>query len=218
MGDTPSDRKLTWSSQLEQVIAKSGEECRGYAWIHQKAEQIYSRYENMISIPVIVLSTLTGFLSASSGSVIPNGPETSMALGGISVAVGILQTISSKFGWAKRAEGHRVAYLSYSELFNFIDVEMKLKRDERMNPEDLIKTIRETMKRLSSTAPAMPASVLERFALQFEEEQVSKPAETNGLSKITVYNEELKTPVPKISNPPVFVDDSPKTKITFLSV
>jgi Zn-dependent metalloprotease len=74
------------------------------------------------------------------------------------------------------------------------------------------------MKRLSSTAPAMPASVLERFALQFEEEQVSKPAETNGLSKITVYNEELKTPVPKISNPPVFVDDSPKTKITFLSV
>lgn len=214
MGET-SDRKLTWSSQLEQVIAKSGEECRGYAWIHQKSEQIYSRYENMISIPVIILSTVTGFLSASSGSVIPNGPETSMALGAISVSVGILQTLSSKFGWAKRSEGHRVAYLSYSELFNFIDVEMKLKRDERMNPEDLIKMIRETMKRLSSTAPAMPASVLKQFAIQFEEEEVSKPAETNGLSKVTVYNEDLKTPVPRLRTIP---EEPTRPKITVVSV
>jgi hypothetical protein len=214
-----SDRKLTWSSQLEQVIAKSGEECRGYAWIHQKSEQIYSRYENMISIPVIILSTVTGFLSASSGSVIPNGPETSMALGAISVSVGILQTLSSKFGWAKRAEGHRVAYLSYSEMFNFIDVEMKLRREERMNPEDLIKMIRETMKRLSSTAPPMPESVLVRFRQEFNQEHVSKPAETNGLSKITVYNEELKTPVPKISDPPItIVEETTRPKITFLSV
>lgn len=169
----------------------------------------------MISIPVIILSTVTGFLSASSGSVIPNGPETSMALGAISVSVGILQTLSSKFGWAKRSEGHRVAYLSYSELFNFIDVEMKLKRDERMNPEDLIKMIRETMKRLSSTAPAMPASVLKQFSIQFEEEEVSKPAETNGLSKVTVYNEDLKTPVPKLRTLP---EEPPRPKITVVSV
>jgi hypothetical protein len=104
-------------------------------------------------------------------------------------------------------------------MFNFIDVEMKLRREERMNPEDLIKMIRETMKRLSSTAPPMPESVLVRFRQEFNQEHVSKPAETNGLSKITVYNEELKTPVPKISDPPItIVEETTRPKITFLSV
>lgn len=189
-----TDRDLHWNSQLEEVIARSGEECRGYAWIHQKSEVIYSRYESLVSIPVIVLSTVGGFLSASSGSVLPSTPEMNMVFGGISVAVGILQTLNSKFGWAKRAEGHRVAYLSYSEMFNFIDVELKLQRSERMNPEDLIKMVRETMKRLASTSPPMPESVLKRFKKQFESEHVSKPAEANGLVKITIYSEENKTP------------------------
>lgn len=188
------DRELHWTSQLEEVIAKSGEECRGYAWIHQKSEVLYSRFESMVSIPVIVLSTVGGFLSASSGSVLPSTPEMNMVFGAISVSVGILQTISSKFGWAKRSEGHRVAYLSYSELFNFIDVELKLTRSERMNPEELIKMVRETMKRLASTSPPMPEGILKRFKKEFHEEKVSKPAETNGLVKITIYNEEAKTP------------------------
>ena len=188
------ERDLHWNSQLEDVIAKSGEECRGYAWIHQKSEVIYSRYESLVSIPVIVLSTVGGFLSASSGSVLPSSPETNMIFGGLSVTVGILQTLNSKFGWGKRAEGHRLAYLSYSEMFNFIDVELKLQRSERMNPDDLIKMVRETMKRLASTSPPMPESVLKQFKKQFESERVSKPAEANGLVKITIYNEETKTP------------------------
>ena len=188
------DRDLHWTSQLEEVIAKSGEECRGYAWIHQKSEVVYSRYESMVSIPVIVLSTVGGFLSAASGSVLPSTPEMNMVFGGISVAVGILQTLSSKFGWAKRSEGHRVAYLSYSEMFNFIDVELKLDRSERMNPEELIKMVRETMKRLASTSPPMPESILKRFKKEFHEEKVSKPAEANGLVKITIFSEEAKTP------------------------
>ena len=148
----------------------------------------------MVSIPVIVLSTLGGFLSASSGSVLPSTPEMNMVFGGISVAVGILQTISSKFGWAKRSEGHRVAYLSYSEMFNFVDVELKLNRRERMNPDDLIKMVRENMKRLASTAPPMPERILKKFKKEFHGENVSKPAEANGLVKITIYSDEAKTP------------------------
>lgn len=181
-------RKLSWSTQLEDVLAKMGEECRGYAWIHHKSEQRYSYFDNWISIPVIVLSTVTGFLSASTGSIIPMTPETSIALGSVSVFVGILNTLGTKFGWAKRAEGHRVAYLSYSELFNFIDVEMKLSRNERIGAEDFIKMIRETMKRLAATSPSMPQKIMERFKNEFDEiKDISKPAETNGLSKITIY-------------------------------
>lgn len=188
------DRNLKWNTELENVIAGMGEDCRGYAWIHQKSEVVYSRYESFISIPVILLSSVVGFLSASSGSVIPASAETSAVLGAVSVGVAFLQTLSSKFGWAKRSEGHRVAYLSYSELFEFINVEMKLRRDERMNPDDMIKMLRENMKRLKSTSPSLPEGVLERFKKEFSGEDVSKPAETNGLAKITVVSGELQTP------------------------
>jgi hypothetical protein len=196
------EREIHWTSQLEEVMAKAGEECRGYAWIHNKSESIYSRYENMISLPVIVLSAITGFLSASTGNVLPISSESSVLLGGISLTVSVLQAVSSKYAWAKRCEGHRVAYLSYSELFNFIDIEMKLPRDERMRPNDLIKMIRETMKRLAQTSPPMPQAVLRAFHEQFKEETVNKPAETNGLSKIVVYQESARTPVFKPTEKP----------------
>lgn len=197
-----TERDIHWTSQLEEVLAKAGEECRGYAWIHSKCEAIYSRYENMISLPVIVLSAITGFLSASTGNVLPITSETSVMLGGISLTVSVLQAVSSKYAWAKRSEGHRVAYLSYSELFSFLDIEMKLPREERMRPNDLIKMIRETMKRLAQTSPPMNQSVLKLFHDQFKEDDVNKPAETNGLSKIVVYQDSIRSPTPKLTEKP----------------
>lgn len=188
-------RKLHWNEQLETLIAEEGEKARGYAWIHSKAEQIYAYYDSLISLPVIILSTLAG--ACSVGSFLPESDYTNVAVGGVSILVGILNTIGSRFAFAKRSEGHRVAQLSYSKLFSFLSIELALPRDERMNPTDLIKMLRETTERLAQTSPTLPPKVLKWFHESFEKEQAAKPPETNGLARIRVFQGEgFKTPVP----------------------
>ena len=180
-------RKLHWNDQLEQLIAEEGEKARGYAWIHSKAEQVYSYYDSLISLPVIILSTLAG--ACSVGSFLPESDYTNVAVGGVSILVGILNTIGSRYAFAKRSEGHRVAQLSYSKLFAFLSIELALPRDERMNPTDLIKMLRETTERLAQTSPTLPPAVLQRFHDAFAREEAAKPPETNGLARIRVFRQ-----------------------------
>jgi hypothetical protein len=203
------ERNIRWSNQLEMIIAQEGEKCRGLAWIHQHAETISSTKNNYIQIPSIVLSTLTGATSISATSLFGEqyGSTASKVLGFISIGIGILNTLGNYFDYARKSEAHHIAYLHYSKLFTWISVELALPREERMSADEMLKSLRREMERLAETTPLPPENLLKEFADKFKEEDVSKPAETNGLAKINVFRPEMSTP--KID------DGKPKIGITF---
>jgi len=186
------DRDLSWSSSLETLIASEGERCRGLAWINQKAEIYYAHRANAIAIPVIVLSTLAGTASVGSSSLFQGDTQiSSVVIGLVSIGVGILNTISSYFSWARKAEAHRIAYLSYSKLFSIIRVEMSLPRSERKQADQLLAQIRDGMERLAETTPSPPPSILDQFNIHFKDEDksISRPIEVNGLQKVFIWKE-----------------------------
>jgi hypothetical protein len=202
------DRELHWTAPLESLVASEGERCRGYAYINQKAESYYASRANAIAIPVIVLSTLAGTASVGSSSLFSGQTEiSSIVIGLVSITTGILQTISSYFSWARKAEAHRIAYLQYSKLFSIIRVEMSLPRKERQDPDQLLKQIRDGMERLAETTPTPPQAILEQFNSHFKDEDktISRPVEVNGLQKIRIYKvpslTEVKDIVVEIKNP-----------------
>jgi len=208
--------EIHWSSQLEDLIAQEGEKCRGLAWIHQRAEGEASKKNNYIMLPVIVLSTLSGTASVGSSALFGENSYSSIAIGMVSIAVGILNTVNSYFAFAKKSEAHRIAYLHYSKLFTWVSVELSLPRAERMNAEDMLKHLRAEMERLAETTPTPPQHILTDFTKRFKDyTDVSKPAETNGLAKIKVFREEVRIPSPLgltgivIRTPP---EDSVSTK------
>ena len=199
MGDTPKNegqknvdeiledtsRVIHWSDQLEILIAREAEKCRGLAWIHQRAELHQTYRNNMIQIPVIVFSTLAGTASVGSTSLFPdNAQAASVVIGGVSIAVGILNTLANYYSFAKRSEAHRIAYIQYSKLFSQISIELSLPRHERTEPPILLKLIRDTMERLSETTPSPSVSIINAFNQTFKDvEGIAVPAETNGLEK-----------------------------------
>ena len=184
------ERDIHWSSPLEELVASEGEKCRGLAWINQKAEVYYAHRANAIAIPVIILSTLAGTASVGSSSLFQGDTQiSSVVIGLVSIGVGILNTISSYFSWARKAEAHRIAYLQYSKLFSIIRVEMSLPRSERKEADQLLQQIRDGMERLAETTPSPPPSILEEFNKHFKDEDktISRPLAVNGLQKITVF-------------------------------
>ena len=202
------DRDIHWSEPLELLVASEGEKCRGLAWINQQAESYYGKRSNAIAIPVIILSTLAGTASVGSTSLFGETQISSIVIGLVSIGVGILNTISSYFSFARKAESHRIAFLQYSKLFSIIRVEMSLPREERQQPEPLLKQIRDGMERLAETTPSPPPAILSEFNSHFKDEDktISRPVEVNGLQKITVFR---RPSAIEIHNPMV-VDGTPR--------
>lgn len=182
---------IRWTTKLEDYFASTGEKAHCLSWTHKRAEQLFSNRRTYIDLPVIVISSVTGFLSVGSSSMFEGQEKlASIALGTASLFVSVLNTTGSYFGWGKRAEGHRISAIHYAKLYRFIAVELSLPRDERMLPHDLLKYVKDQYDRLQEISPLLPSSVISEFQRKFaHEKDISKPEEANGLEKITVYVE-----------------------------
>ena len=182
---------VTWNESLEKYFADTGEKANCLAWVHKRAEEIYSHRRTFVDIPVIVLSSVTGFLSASSTNLFEGQEKlSSIALGVASLFVSVVNTIGTYFGWAKRAEAHRLSAIQYARLYRFLAIEMKLPRDERMTPTDLLKYTKDAYDRLQEVSPLIPPELITEFKKKFgKNAELSKPEELNGLDKIVVYTD-----------------------------
>jgi hypothetical protein len=118
-----------------------------------------------------------------------------------------MNTMGTYFGWAKRAEGHRISAINYAKLYRFIAVELSLPREERMNPNDFLKVVKDTYDRLAEISPMIPPSIIHKFQRRFKKvNDIAKPEEANGLHKIQVYRvpgDDAKSPDVRIKIGPV---------------
>jgi hypothetical protein len=155
--------------------------------MHGEAELIYARRRTWIDLPVILGSGAIAFLNAGSSSLFDDSKMASISLGIGSLVVGTINTLGSYFSWAKRAEGHRIAALSYSKQGRFLRVELGLPRDERMRPGDLLKMVKNDIDRLAETAPAVPPEVRQKFKVRFKTAPIAKPEVANGIHEAIIY-------------------------------
>jgi hypothetical protein len=181
---------IQWTDKLEEYLASTGEKAHCLSWVHKRSEQLYSTRRTFIDMPVIIGSGVIAFLNAGSSTMFDDPKISSIALGIGSLVVGILNTTGTYFGWAKRAEGHRISAIHYSKLYRFITVELSLPREERMKPSDFLKYVKDQYDRLQEISPLVPPSIINDFQKRFEKyTDISKPEEANGLEKIEVYHE-----------------------------
>jgi hypothetical protein len=192
MSDSVSS-DISWTPVLEKYFAETGEKSEGLAWMHGESELIFTSKRTWIDLPVIIGSGVVGFLNAASSSLFSDPMIASVALGVGSLVIGTLNTLGSYYGFARRAEGHRIAALSYSKLSRFLRVEMGLPRDERMRPGDLLKMVKTETDRLAETAPAVPPEIRDLFRKRFKADTVAKPEIANGLHPVSVFVESSQT-------------------------
>lgn len=184
---------VSWNTRLEEYFASTGEKAHCLSILHKQAEALYSNRTTWIDLPVIIISGVTGFLSAGSTTMFSDARSSSVALGVASLFVSILNTAGSYYGWSKRAEGHRIASIQYSKMFRFLNVEMSLPRQERMTPKELLKWTKDQYDRLQEVSPIVPKQLILQFKKDFDKPQysgISRPEEANGLEHIVIYGTE----------------------------
>ena len=162
-----AQHEVSWNSQLERVLSDEGERSLCFIWLHSRSEKWYSKLNNYITLPVIMLSTVAGAGSIGSDALFGGSNIANVSIGVISLGVATLNTIASFFAWAKRSESHRIAAATYAKVYRFILIELALPRSERIAAKDMLKIVRDQCDRLQETSPQIPDNVIEDFKKQF---------------------------------------------------
>lgn len=197
--ETPHSNITQWSPGLEEVLRKEGEESQGLFWLHNQSSLVSTRNNDWIQIPSIILQTVTGFLSATSGLVNP------MVLGSMSVLTAIMTTILSYYKFSAKAEAHRMSAMLYLKIYKKIEVELSLPYTQRTDPLKLLEEVREKLARVQEVAPDVPETVITKYKVNFSKGDTKAPIIANGLDRIVVYKdieEAFETTRIKIKMPP----------------
>ena len=183
---------ISWNSGLENLIAQEAERCSGLSWLHTECEIYFSYRTNIIALPVIILSTVNGFLSGSSQMIFSNPTSSSIGIGAVSLFTGVLSTLGSYFAWAKRTEAHRISAIQYKKISRFLTIELSLPKSERIQARDILKLTREQIERLLEISPAVPHSIQDKYKNIFKDNKdVSHPEIIAGLHKVYINNTEV---------------------------
>lgn len=182
--DSPiPNRETSWNNSLETILKKEAEQSEGLYWLHNRSQTIIQRKNDWLMLPSIVISTINGFLIGAD-----TGTPT-LVLGGISILVSTLSSITQYYKYAQRAEGHRIAALMYLKLYKGIEIELAKPVAQRADPDDLLKALKDQMTRVAETAPQPVEAAIREYQSKFKEDRVSHPLVANGLSEVHIHSE-----------------------------
>jgi len=186
---TKSDKKEEWTDECEALLAEWSEKASCYRWLHGRSEKSYRTWYYCFSIPVIILSTLTGAANVGMDSFVPAESKSiaSAIVGGVNIFAGIVSTLQNFLKVAELMEGHRIAGVSWGKLQRNIAIELALDPERRVLQTDFLKLSRAEYDRLIEAGPIVDDGIIAQFNKKFENYEVSKPSICNGLDKCNIY-------------------------------
>ena len=188
------DKKLKelhskWTKEQEFLLAEWAEKASCYRWLHGRAEKKYRRSNYAFTIPVIIMSTLTGTANFAMDSFVPaEHKKTAMAaVGGVNILAGIISTLQNFLRYAELMEAHRSSGVAWSKLGRDICIELALDPPRRKPARDFLNICRAEYDRLIEQSPLMDDSIIAQFHAKFKNLDINKPEMCNGLDKCEIY-------------------------------
>lgn len=169
---------IKWTNQHEKILAEWADKAMCYRWMHSRSENKYSYLSKLFTIPVIILSTLTGTANFAIER-IPENYQSSVqiGIGSLNILAGIITTVQQFLKINELNESHRIASISWGKLYRNIKTELLKSPQERCEVNYLVKTSKEEFDRLVETSPPLDSVIVKQFDNKFKKdsENISKP-------------------------------------------
>jgi len=181
-----------WTREQEQLMAEWSDIAACYRWLHDRTEKMFSAKNTWITIPVIVLSTLTGTANFALGSFIsdPDAKNYAQAgIGAVSIFAGILTTLGNYFKYAQNSEANRVASIAWGKFQRLLAVELAINPDNRIEAMDFLNICRNDLDRLIEQSPPIPDIIIEAFEKEFADmPNLKRPDIAHGLEHTRIFD------------------------------
>jgi len=161
-------KELEWKTEHETILIEWADKAMCYRWLHTRSHQAYSKTNAWFTIPVIIMSTLTGTANFAQDRFPENiKPLAQMGIGAVNIFAGILTTIAQFLKIGELNEAHRVSSIAWDKFYRNIKVELAKSRDERMHVGHMLKMCKEEFDRLMETSPSINEKIILLFNTTF---------------------------------------------------
>jgi hypothetical protein len=158
-----------WTIDHEKIFIEWADKAMCYRWLHSRAHEWFSFMNGLYTIPVIVLSTLTGTANFAQTRVpVDYQNYYAMVVGGLNIIAGIISTVQQFLKITQLSEAHRVSGIAWDKFYRNIKIELAKHPDERIHVSQMIKMSKEEFDRLMETSPSIPDYVVAEFKKTFK--------------------------------------------------
>lgn len=182
--------KTQWSRDQEELLAEWSDKAAGYRWMHDRTSKKFAHLNACITIPVIILSTLSGTANFGLTSIFPPSMAdiATLCIGGVSLITGIISTIGNFLRYAQGMEAHHIASISWGKLQRKIAVELALAPHLRADSMDFLKLGRAEMDRLIEQSPIIPDDIIAWYIRVFKNvKDLKKPEICDSIEHTHIY-------------------------------
>lgn len=159
---------VEWTPEHESILVDWADKALCYWWLHSKSHNNYSRLNTWFTIPVIIMSTLTGTANFAQTRVpIDYVGLFTAIVGTINLFTGILTTIQQFLKIGELNESHRVSSIAWGKFSRNIKMELSKSPHERTPVMQMLKHAKEEFDRLTETSPNLSEKVIKLFMYTF---------------------------------------------------
>lgn len=163
---------IEWSPEHETILIEWADKAMCYRWLHSKANIMFSRLNAWYTIPVIIISTLTGTANFAQERVpLEYQSYFVMLVGGFNILAGIITTIQQFLKITQLNESHRVSSISWNKFYQNIKIELAKHPTERIDVKQMLKMCKEEFDRLIETSPNIPEKIIQQFKVNFNKDE-----------------------------------------------
>ena len=191
MTQVEPEKRNFWKKEEENLLKQWADKAQCYQWMHSRSHDIYSRKNALFTIPVIIISTITGTANFAQDRFNDDiKTYVVISIGTLSIIAGIITTVYQFLKIAELNEGHRVSTLSWGKFYRNIKTELTRHPLDRMPPLEMIKISRDEYDRLVELSPFMPMTVIKEFNSKFNKGKhidLTKPEICDELASTVVF-------------------------------
>lgn len=178
--DTLQKMEMEWSNEHEKILIDWADKAMCYRWLHSQANIKYSYWTKAFTIPVIIISTITGTANFAQDRVpLEYVAVFVMLVGSLNILAGIITTVQQFLKVNELNEAHRVSSIAWDKFYRNIKIEIAKKPKERMPIFQMLKICKEEFDRLMETSPVIGNDIIDRFNNTFKDaanfQTISKP-------------------------------------------
>ena len=200
-------KDVDWSPEHEDILVDWADKAMCYRWLHSNANQKFTRLSRWFTIPVIIISTLTGTANFAQDRISPDYLNLFvMVVGSLNIIAGIISTIQQFLKINELSESSRVSSISWDKFYRNIRVELAKNPKERTPVLQMLKFYKEEFDRLMETSPSIGEDIINKFKMKFENTEefhlIKKPEICDSLiSTSTMKYDASRDPLNNIKYP-----------------
>lgn len=193
--ETDLNQFTEWTNEHEKILIEWGDKAMCYRWLHSRSNMMYSTLNAWYTIPVIIISTVTGTANFAQERVpIDYQNYFVMFVGSLNILAGIITTVQQFLKITQLNEAHRVSSIAWDKFYRNIKMELAKHPRERMDVKHMLKICKEEYDRLMETSPIIPDKIILEFKTSFKRSETYKQIVKPEICDVLIPTNEFRNP------------------------